>query len=196
MNIFRLVSFILNPQKAIDYANRFRSDPYIIGYLNEFFAKYISFGKSRSEAVIINEIVDRNIKTDNKLINALKELRRIRKEIKKKGDKDQIIKTSKNFGVSSGITKGTVLNITDTKQVIPENCIGIFPTAGVKYTTQFLKCSGIIFLNGAITSHGAILAREYKIPAIVFPNLEINDGELVIIDGSTGNLKQAIDIDD
>ncbi|MEK7168746.1 MAG: PEP-utilizing enzyme [Patescibacteria group bacterium] len=195
MNIFRLVSFILNPQKAINYANKFRSDPYTIGYLNEFFFKYISFGKSKAEVVKINEIVDQNIKTNNKLINALKVLRKIRKETKKINDEDQIVKNNKSFGVSSGIIKGTILNINSTKQIIPKNCIGVFPTSGVKYTTQFLKCAGIIFLNGSITSHGAILAREFRIPAIVFPNIKIANGITVIINGIDGSVKRLVDSD-
>lgn len=195
MNIFHLVSFILNPQKAIAYANRFRLDPYTIGYLNEFFFKYLSFGKSKAEAIKINEIIDQDIKTNNKLINTLKELRKIRNEIKKLNDKDQIVKTSKCFGVSSGIIRGKILNIKSTKQIIPKNCIGIFPTSGVKFTNQFLKCVGIIFLNGGMTSHGAILAREFGIPAIVYPNLKIKQGKYVELDGTKGSVK-VVDIND
>lgn len=196
MNLFRLVSFVLNPQKAVDYANKSRSNPYVIGYLNEFFFKYISFGKSKQEIIKINEIIDQDKKTNNKLINTLKKLRKIRKEIKNAiDDVDQIIKTNTNFGVSGGIVKGKILNIISVKQRIPKNCIGVFQTSGTKYTTQFLKCVGIIFLNGAITSHGAILAREFKIPAIVSPNFRIKNYELVIINGGTGSV-EPVDIDE
>ena len=85
--------------------------------------------------------------------------------------------------------KGKELNIYSVKQIIPKNCIGIFPTSGTKYTVQFLKCRGIIFLNGAMTSHGAILAREFSIPAIVAPNTKINDGTLVSINGGQGKIR-------
>jgi phosphoenolpyruvate-protein kinase (PTS system EI component) len=40
-----------------------------------------------------------------------------------------------------------------------------------------------------MTSHGAILAREFKIPAIVSHNININDGQIVEIDGKNGTTK-------
>lgn len=189
MNLFKLVSFILDPKKAVDYADTHRSDQHTVGFINEFFSKYLEFGKSNREIVNLNEKIDRKIETNNKIANALIKLRKIRKEVKKTSNKDQIIKTTKNFGVSSGIARGVILNIKSTKQLIPKNCIGIFPTSGAKYDVQFLKCKGIIFLNGAITSHGSILAREFGIPAIVSPNLNIVNGKRVTLDGGTGNIK-------
>ena len=202
-NIFIHISWILNPQKAVDLAQKIvsnlknnedkKTSIVAIGYLNEFFSKYLEYGKSNEKIVEINQKIDKNIKTDNKIANALIKLRTLRLELNKKyGVEEQLVKTSKNFGVSSGIVDGAVLNITSPTIDIPNNCIGIFPTSGPKYTQQFPKCRGIIFLNGAMTSHGAILAREFGIPAIVAPNIKIKDGTKVSINGSNGTLTYLI----
>lgn len=205
-NIFKtfylFIKWILKPQIAVDLANKIvldindsknkRSIIIAIGYLNEFFSKYLEFGKTNKEIVNLNRRVDKKIKTGNKIADSLIQLRNLRLQIKKYNtdNRDQLIPTTNNFGVSKGIVKGIAVNITNIKQIIPDNCIGIFPTAGIKYTTQFLKCIGIIFLNGGITSHGAILAREFNIPAIVYPRLKINDNEIIEINGNNGNIKR------
>ena len=201
MNLFRLIYWVLDPQKAVDYANGLLTDiknnkgdrikkTKSIGYLNEFFSKYLAYGKSNQEIVLVNQDIDKKKKTNDKIANALIELRKIRLEIKKMSNdqNDQIIKTVKTFGVSSGIVRGTALNITSEKQAIPKGCIGIFPTSGTKHTRQFSKCAGIIFANGGMTSHGAIFTREFNIPAAVSPRLKIPDGTNVLIDGSTGKI--------
>lgn len=204
---FLFIKWILKPQIAVDLANKIvsdindsenkRSKIIAIGYLNEFFSKYLEFGKTNKEIVEINKKIDQKIKTGDKIADSLITLRDLRTKIKKfnRSKDDQVVLTRKSFGISQGIATGKVLNINNTKQIIPKNCIGLFPTSGVKYTTQFLKCVGIIFLNGAITSHGAILAREFEIPAIVTSNLKISDGENIIIDGDTGTIQKIVDID-
>lgn len=193
------IKWVINPNSAIKLAkgivlNDQSKDKKIstiaVGYMNEFFSKYIEFGKSNVEVVKLNEIIDNRKKTDNRILVALIKLRKIRTKLKKLDiiKKDQPIRTIKSFGVSSGIITGKVLNVISTTQTIPKGCIGIFPTSGVKYTTQFLKCEGIIFKNGSMTSHGAIIAREFSIPAIVYPNLKINNGKTVTINGNTGQI--------
>lgn len=208
-NIFKSItittSWIINPQRALSLAQELlnkinsiknNSDKYpliiAIGYINEFFTKYSSFGKSQKEIIKLNEIVDKGIKGDNKIINTLIELRKIRKIVNKNNDlyqQDQIIKTENTFGVSGGNVTGYIHNFKNQNENVPDSCIGIFPTSGVKFTTQFLKCKGIIFLNGAVTSHGSILARENNIPAIVAPKISIKNGTKVSIDGLNGIIK-------
>ncbi|QQG41958.1 MAG: hypothetical protein HYV90_01440 [Candidatus Woesebacteria bacterium] len=210
---YLFVKWVVNPQKNVKFAHKLVSEikaskdqEYLIntvypraiaiGYLNEFYAKYLAYGKSNQEIISINKKVDRGTKTNNNLINTLIELRKYRLAVKKMitgsnkkdAQNDQVIKTVKTFGVSDGVVKGKALNITSERQTIPKNCIGIFPTAGTKYTRQFSKCIGIILLNGGVTSHGAILAREFNIPAIVSPKLKISDGTNILIDGSTGKI--------
>jgi pyruvate,water dikinase len=199
-NLFIYVSWILDPQKAVNLAKKIEKEiegsykkekVAAIGYLNEFFAKYLEFGKTNEEVVKLNQEIDSHKKTNNKIVEALSQLREIRLRVKKinKGTTDQVLPVSRSFGISLGIVEGKILNVTSTKQKISENCIGIFPTAGAKYDNQFLKCKGIIFKNGSVTSHGAILAREFNVPAVVSPNIKIKDGERVQINGSNGDIK-------
>jgi phosphohistidine swiveling domain-containing protein len=199
---FLFIKWILKSQIAVDLANKIvsdindsenkRSKIIAIGYLNEFFSKYLEFGKTNKEIVEINKKIDQKIKTGDKIADSLITLRDLRTKIKKfnRSKDDQVVPTRKSFGISQGIATGKVLNINNTKQIIPKNCIGLFPTSGIKYTTQFLKCIGIIFLNGGVTSHGAILAREFNIPAIVYPGLKINNNEIIEINGNNGNIKR------
>lgn len=208
-NIFKYfflhIKWILKPDETVKLAdkiykkvnshNNMLARVVAIGYLNEFLSKYLEFGRTHEEVILINENIDKGIKTTNNIENTLIELRKIRQRIKKeslKGD-DQTIVTKKGFGVSKGTVSGRVLNIHSATQNIPNNCIGIFPTSGTKHSTQFLKCLGIIFKNGSMTSHGAILAREFEIPAIVSPDININDNEQVEINGIEGTVKRVVD---
>lgn len=188
---FLFIKWVLKPQIAVDLAKK-TNDITAIGYLNEFFSKYLEFGKTNEQIVKINQKIDQKIKTGDKIADSLITLRDLRAKIKKfnRSKDDQVVPTRKNFGISQGIATGKVLNINNTKQIIPKNCIGIFPTSGVKFTVQFLKCKGIIFLNGSVTSHGAIIAREFNIPAIVYPRLKINDDEIIEINGNNGKIKR------
>lgn len=212
---FVFINWVLKPEKTVQIAkDLFKSSskkddlinnvyPSIIAvsYINEFYSKYLEFKMDKVRFLELNKKIDQETRTDNKIGNALIEIREIKKLLKINlakltGEKqdDQIVKTTKSFGVSPGVIKGTILNVTNTNQIIPKKCIGVFPTSGIKYELQFLKCVGIIFLNGAVTSHGSILAREYGIPAIVSPNIKIKNGTTVLIDGNNGNI-QVVDTD-
>lgn len=205
------LKWVIRPNIAVKLAKKIANDIntsnqrganiVAIGYLNEFFSKYLEFGKTKEQIIQLNEQIDkqslssRDRKTKDKVISTLIELRTIRNRVKKFDTRkiDQRLVTKTFFGVSKGLARGKILNVNSVKQIIPNNCIGIFPTSGVKFTSQFLKCKGIIFLNGGMTSHGAILAREFDIPAIINPFAKIEDGILVEIDGNIGSVKRLVD---
>ncbi len=95
--------------------------------------------------------------------------------------------TGRGRPVSKGTVIGTILHISSASQDIPSGTIGIFPSSGVEFTNQYPKCAGIIFLQGGITSHGAIVAREFGIPAIVNQKCEgLVDAQIVEINGDSG----------
>ncbi len=94
------------------------------------------------------------------------------------------------FPVSQGTASGIAKLVSSPLDTIPENTIGIFPNASPQFSTLYQKCEGMIFLRGGQTSHGAIVAREFGIPAIVDSQAEnIKDGTKITIDGKTGNWK-------
>lgn len=93
----------------------------------------------------------------------------------------------KGMGVSQGHVVGVVRNITSNITDIPKGTIGIFPNASPEFTMQYPKCIGMIFLKGGQTSHGAIVAREFGIPALIDHKAEgIKNGVTVELNGSTG----------
>jgi pyruvate,water dikinase len=57
------------------------------------------------------------------------------------------------------------------------------------WTPLFAIASGVITEVGGILSHGAIVAREYGIPAVMsIPNAtnKIKDGQTITVDGNRG----------
>lgn len=98
--------------------------------------------------------------------------------------------SGRGVGVSAGTARGTVLHIDNPTIDIPSSTIGIFPNASPMFTIQYPKCAGMIFLRGGATSHGAIVAREFHIPAIVDEAaIAIPDSSELLIQGKEGTWK-------
>lgn len=198
-SLYTSIKWILNPDSALKLARKIYKDVnlnkipkntgiYAIGYLNEFFYRYLSYKKSIHQIAYLNEVIESDKISKNKIANTLTQLRKIRLALKNRDKlkRDQIIKTTQRLGVSRGTITGIVRWIRKTNQFIPQNTIGVFSTSGTKFTNLFKKCDGIVFLNGAITSHGAIIAREFKIPAIIDPKFNFDENQKIKIDGLTG----------
>lgn len=108
--------------------------------------------------------------------------------INKKYKKDLII--HKGVPVCKGIVAGTVLVIDNNSITIPENTIGIFPNASPEFAVQYTKCKGMIFLKGGQTSHGAIVAREFGIPALIDDEASgLSNNQEILLDGERGEWK-------
>ena len=59
------------------------------------------------------------------------------------------------------------------------------------WTPLFLTASELVMEMGGMMSHGAVVAREYGIPAVVgVPNAteRITTGEWIVVDGSAGTV--------
>ncbi len=111
-------------------------------------------------------------------------------EHRTKKSKKNTLPGNTGTSVSSGKVTGRVLRVMDNSQKIPKGTIGIFSNASTEFTIQFPKCVGMIFLRGGQTSHGAIVAREFGIPAIIDEKAEgITDGAELELNGDTGEWK-------
>jgi phosphohistidine swiveling domain-containing protein len=89
--------------------------------------------------------------------------------------------------VSHGTISGIAHHVSHSEAIIPKGSIGIFENSSPEFAMQYGQCDGMIFLKGGQTSHGAIVAREFGIPAIIDHNVEnIKDGTKIKINGSTG----------
>lgn len=98
--------------------------------------------------------------------------------------------SNQGFSVSQGAASGIAKLVSSPLDTIPENTIGIFPNASPQFSTLYPKCKGMIFLKGGQTSHGAIVAREFGIPAIVDSQAEkIKNGTEITVDGKNGSWK-------
>jgi pyruvate,water dikinase len=65
----------------------------------------------------------------------------------------------------------------------------VAPSTDPGWTPLFLRAAGVVMEMGGYLSHGAIVAREYGIPAVVnVPGLLdiVRDGQSLIVDGTTG----------
>jgi len=136
--------------------------------------KNIRETKKNAESVyknVISEILDRMQKTDNKYLkersfDIVDVMNRVLKKLKNRDE--QSVETSDEIVIGA-------YNLT--------------PTETMKFDKK--KILGIVTESGGMTSHSSILARALSIPAVV--NVKnflsnVNDGDIVIVDGYTGTV--------
>lgn len=108
---------------------------------------------------------------------------------------NQIKKENTRFlqgiGASKGIKEGIIKICLDLSTIheICDNNIIVVPYTDSGWTPLLAKAGGIISEVGGILSHGAIIAREYRIPAIMdvsHATQRFQDGQQVRINGQTG----------
>jgi pyruvate,water dikinase len=83
-----------------------------------------------------------------------------------------------------------VLTPTDAAH-LEQGDILVAPSTDPGWTPLFLRASAIVMETGGFLSHGAIVAREYGIPAVAnVPGIlkAIEDGEHLTVDGSGGRV--------
>lgn len=109
----------------------------------------------------------------------------------------QITKKSKSYkctGLSVGQVSGRVIVIQDMESLadIKEGDIAVVSTFHPSWTPILEKLSGMIMNYGNMLSHGAVVAREYGIPVVVFngdATKIFHNGETVEINGTTGRIR-------
>ena len=95
------------------------------------------------------------------------------------------------IGTSAGVATGRVRilrSVADGDQLEPGDIL-VARATDPGWTPLFLKAGGVIMELGGMLSHGAVVAREYGLPAVV--NVEgatqrLRDGQEVTIDGRHG----------
>lgn len=69
----------------------------------------------------------------------------------------------------------------------------VTPSTDPSWTPLFLKAGALVMETGGFLSHGAIVAREFGIPAVVnLPGIlnQIRNGDLLDVDGSQGTVRR------
>ena len=65
----------------------------------------------------------------------------------------------------------------------------VTPSTDPGWTPLFLRAGGLVMETGGYLSHGAIVAREFGIPAVVnIPGVldRVHDGDKLLVDGNRG----------
>ena len=101
--------------------------------------------------------------------------------------------TYTGIGVSAGVAMGKarVLLKPSEARLSDRDYILVCPSTDPAWTPLFLHAAGLVMARGGILSHGAVVAREYGVPAVAnIPNVTryITDGQMLHIDGNTGTV--------
>ncbi len=98
------------------------------------------------------------------------------------------------IAASSGYYKGEIKVVRGSSDFnnVNDGDILVIPFSDISWSPIFIKAGAIIAESGGILSHSAIIAREYKIPAVVSVENAMSifrNNEKIFIDGYTGVIK-------
>jgi len=97
----------------------------------------------------------------------------------------------KGTPVSAGVAEGLAL-VLDDPAAAPEGLEGfilVCPSTDPAWLLLFLRARGLVMETGGVLSHGAIVAREFGLPAVVgIPGLlhRLETGQRIRVDGNAG----------
>ena len=99
----------------------------------------------------------------------------------------------RGVGVSAGVATGKARVLLTPADAHPSDrdYILVCPSTDPAWTPLFLHAAGLVMERGGILSHGAVVAREYGVPAVAnIPNAtrHIVDGQMLQIDGNAGTV--------
>jgi len=96
-------------------------------------------------------------------------------------------------GVSPGLAEGPVAVVLSPQQLgrVPPGAILVVKGIDPGWTWVFGQIAGLIMEHGGQLSHGAVVAREYGLPAVAgLPGItaHLRDGQWVRVDGTNGSV--------
>lgn len=96
--------------------------------------------------------------------------------------------------ISSGFASGPVRIVESPldKRDLGKNYVLVCPSTDPQWTPLFLNASALVLGCGGSLSHGAIVAREMNLPAVVLPNATqfLRENEEIFVDGSSGTISR------
>lgn len=104
------------------------------------------------------------------------------------------------FAISPGVASGPVIVVfkpEDFKPTAP-GYILVCPSTDPSWTPLFVQASAVIMERGGSLSHGAVVAREIGIPAVVVEGATrlYNEGEILTVDGRIGAVRREGETDE
>jgi pyruvate,water dikinase len=101
--------------------------------------------------------------------------------------------TLQGVPLSAGVAEGPAMVLTDPRAAPPamEHYILVCPTTDPSWVPLFARAKGLIMETGGVLSHGAIVAREFGLPAVAgLPEIVriLSMGQRVRVDGNAGQV--------
>ena len=92
--------------------------------------------------------------------------------------------------IASGVSTGQAMIVFDPSEVasVCTDYVLVCPSTDPSWTALFVHARGLVVEQGGVLSHGAIVARDFGIPAVVCPDAtrRIPAGKPVRVDGNRG----------
>ncbi|MBA3938533.1 MAG: hypothetical protein H0X38_13825, partial [Planctomycetes bacterium] len=102
------------------------------------------------------------------------------------------------FVISAGSCQGPARIVLDPQRAgdLGKGCILVCPSTDPSWTPLFVNAAGLVLERGGALSHGAVVARELGIPAVVLADATtlLRDGEPLLIDGDAGVLRRGAEL--
>ncbi len=97
------------------------------------------------------------------------------------------------LGVAAGVGIGTARLVKSPTEAgdLGAGYVLVCPTTDPSWAPLFVHAKGLVVERGGMLSHGAIVARDFGIPAVVMKNASrmIPDGATIKVDGSKGRVE-------
>jgi pyruvate,water dikinase len=105
--------------------------------------------------------------------------------------------TFAGVGLSAGVAEGPALVRTEPTGAVPaEPFVLVCPSTDPAWVPLFVRATAVVMETGGVLSHGAIVAREFGLPAVGgLPGImrQIRTGQRVRVDGTGGTVAIAED---
>ena len=94
--------------------------------------------------------------------------------------------------IASGVATGIARIVLDPREAgdLGSDYILVCPSTDPGWTPLFVHAKGLIVERGGVLSHGAIVARDFGLPAVVLEDAirRIPDGARIEVDGNRGRI--------
>ena len=107
----------------------------------------------------------------------------------------------KGFAGSAGVTRGTarvIDSLAEAHKLQPGDVL-VAPATEPPWTPLFATAAAVVTDNGGVLSHTAVVAREYRIPAVVGTGQAtstFHDGQLLEVDGDAGTVSVIVEVEE
>ncbi|MCL1790254.1 MAG: pyruvate kinase [Peptococcaceae bacterium] len=101
---------------------------------------------------------------------------------------------ARGLGIGHAVISGTASRLVDSEEFV-DGQIFVAGTTGSEDMSVIAKAGALVVEEGGLTSHAAIAALEYKIPAVVAAHdamKQIREGQFITVDAITGVIYEGV----